>query len=80
MLSRFPGISDSEESACNVGDLGSIPGLGRHGLRRVWQPTEVFLLGESPWPEEPTVLGVAKSQTRLSTHIAECKQAICIDV
>ena len=25
----FPGGSDSEESACNVGDLGSIPGLGR---------------------------------------------------
>ena len=25
----FPGSSDSEESACNVGDLGLIPGLGR---------------------------------------------------
>ena len=25
----FPGGSDSKESACNVGDLGSIPGLGR---------------------------------------------------
>ena len=25
----FPGGSDSEESACNVGDLGSIPGSGR---------------------------------------------------
>ena len=24
-----PGGSDSKESACNVGDLGSIPGLGR---------------------------------------------------
>ena len=24
----FPGGSDSKESACNVGDLGSIPGLG----------------------------------------------------
>ena len=28
----FPGGSESQESACNVGDLGSIPGLGRsHG-------------------------------------------------
>ena len=26
---RFPGGSDSKESACNAGDLGSIPGLGR---------------------------------------------------
>ena len=25
----FPGGSDSRESACNAGDLGSIPGLGR---------------------------------------------------
>ena len=25
----FPGGSDGEESACNVGDLGLIPGLGR---------------------------------------------------
>ena len=25
----FPGGSDSKESACSVGDLGSIPGLGR---------------------------------------------------
>ena len=28
----FPGGSDSKESTCNEGDLGSIPGLGRfHG-------------------------------------------------
>jgi len=25
----FPGGSDGKESACNVGDLGSIPWLGR---------------------------------------------------
>ena len=25
----FPGGSDGKEFACNVGDLGSIPGLGR---------------------------------------------------
>ena len=32
----------------NVGDLGSIPGLGRFPWRRVWQPTPVFLPRESP--------------------------------
>ena len=26
----FPGGSDSKESACNEGDPGSIPGLGRY--------------------------------------------------
>ena len=25
----FPGGSDGKESTCNVGDLGSVPGLGR---------------------------------------------------
>ena len=26
---QFPGGSDGKESACNVGDPGSVPGLGR---------------------------------------------------
>ena len=43
-----PGGSDGTESACNVGDLGSIPGLGRspgggHGNTSC----QVFLPGES---------------------------------
>ena len=29
MKGDFPGGSDSEESACDAGDLGLIPGLGR---------------------------------------------------
>ena len=29
LLVCFPGRSDGKESACNVGDLGLIPGLGR---------------------------------------------------
>ena len=29
LILGFPGGSVSKESACNVGDLGSIPGLGR---------------------------------------------------
>ena len=28
-IKDFPGGSDGKASACNVGDLGSIPGLGR---------------------------------------------------
>ena len=38
-------------SASNAGDLGSIPGsdpwVGKTPWRRKWQPTPVFLLGES---------------------------------
>ena len=29
ILMNFPGGSDGKESACNAGDLGSIPGSGR---------------------------------------------------
>ena len=43
----FPPSSFGKESVCNVGDPGSIPGSGRHPWRRKWQPTPVFLPGES---------------------------------
>ena len=29
LLLGFPGGSDGKQSACNVGDMGSVPGLGR---------------------------------------------------
>ena len=49
----FPGGSDGRESTCSVGDLGLIPWLGRKiSWKRAWQPTPVFLLGES-WTEKP---------------------------
>ena len=35
-----------KEPACNIGDLGSIPGSGTT-LRRKWQPSPVFLPGKS---------------------------------
>ena len=43
----FPGVSDGKEFTCNGGDLGSTPGLGRFPRRRAWQPTPVYLPGES---------------------------------
>ena len=36
------------------GDL--IPGSGRFPWKRAWQPTPLFLPGESPWTEEPNEL------------------------
>ena len=41
----FSGGSDSKGSACNMGDLGSIPGLGR-SPREGMVPTPVFFPGE----------------------------------
>ena len=43
----FAGASDGKESACNAGNLGSIPGLGRAPWRREWLPIPGFLPGES---------------------------------
>ena len=40
-------IAQSVESACSAGDLGLIPGSGRSPWIRKWQPTPVFLPGES---------------------------------
>jgi len=62
------GDSDGKESTCNVGDLGSLPGLGRP-LEKGLQPIQVFLPGDSPWTEEPgglSSMGVTKIQTLLS--------------
>ena len=42
----FPGGSEHKESACDMGDLGLIPGLGRSPWRREWLPTPVFWPGK----------------------------------
>ena len=47
----FPGGSEVKVSASNAEDLSSIPGfnpwVGKIPWRRKWQPTPVFLPGES---------------------------------
>ena len=45
-IKGFPGGSEGKASACSVGDLGSILGWEDH-LERKWQPSSVFLPGES---------------------------------
>ena len=42
----FPHSSVGKESACNAGDPGSVPGLGRSSGEQYGQPTPVFLPGE----------------------------------
>ena len=43
---NFPGGSEGMASACNAGEQGLIPGLGRSPGEGEWQPTPVFLPGE----------------------------------
>ena len=60
----FPGGSDGEASACNVGDPGLIPGLGRSPGEGNGNPLQYSCL-ENPtdggaW--QITVHGIAKSR------------------
>ena len=63
----FPGGSAGKESACSVGDLSSIPGLGRSPGGGNGDPLQYSGL-ENPMDRgawRATVHGVAKSQTQL---------------
>ena len=60
-----PGSSDGKESACNVGDLGSIPGLGRSPGGGLGNPLQ-YSCPENPMNRGAwwaTVHGSAKSRT-----------------
>ena len=59
----FSGYSDGEESACNAGDLGSIPGWGRFPMEGNGCPCQYSCLGNSmdngAW--QATVHGITTS-------------------
>ena len=59
----FPCGSAGKESACNAGDLGSIPGLGRSPGEGKGYPLQYSGLENSM---DYIIHGVTKSQTRLS--------------
>ena len=67
-MMSFSGDSDGKESSCNVGDLGSVPGLGRFPGEGNGYPHQYTCLEYSTDREawRATVHVVAKSQTRLS--------------
>ena len=57
----LPGGSDGKESACNTGDLGLIPGLGRSSGRGHGNPLQ-YSCWSIPWTEEPGGLQTMGSQ------------------
>ena len=75
MVKGFPGGSDGKESACNAGDLGLIPGLGRFPGEGEGYSLQYSYLENSMdrgvW--KAIVQGVAKSQTWLSDSITFVK-------
>ena len=76
----FPGGSDNKASACNAGDLGSIPGLGRSPGKGNGNPLQYSCLenpmdqgalgGYSPW-------GCKESDTTEQLHFQSPQKPIC---
>ena len=62
-IQGFPSGSDGKESACNAGDLGSIPGLGR-SLERGMATHSSILVWRLPWTEKPGRLQPMGSQSQ----------------
>ena len=60
-LLLLSGASDGKESACSVGDLGSIPGSGR-SLEKEMATHFSILAWKIPWMEEPGGLQSMGSQ------------------
>ena len=67
----FPCGSAGKESACNAGDLGSIPGLGRSTGEGKGYPLQYSGLENSM---DYIVHGVAKSRTQLRDFHFHVKQ------
>ena len=67
----FPSGSVGKESACNVGDLGSIPGLERSPGEGNSNPLQYFGLKNSMDREarQATVHGMAKNWTQLCNFL-----------
>ena len=71
---RFPRGSAGKESACNSGDLGSIPGLGRFPGERNGYPLQYSGLEN---PMDCITHGVAKSWTWLRLSLSLSKSLYC---
>ena len=70
-------VKNVPASEGDIRDAGSIPGSGRSPGGRAWQPTPVFLLGDSMdrGACPAMVQGAAKGQTRLS-NLAHSKKRL----
>ena len=79
---RFPGGSEVKASACNAGDVGSIPGSGRSTGEGNGNPLQ-YSCQENPMDQGAwwaTVHGVTKGRTQLSDftssmylkHLEQC--------
>ena len=80
----FPGDSAGKESTCNMGDLGSVPGLGRSPGEGNGNPLQYpclenphgqrSLVGYSPWghKESDTTEATKHNKAQHSTEASGC--------
>ena len=76
----FPGGSDKKESACNAGDLGSVPGLGRSPEKKMATHSSI-LAWEMPQTEKPGRLqsmGWQKSWTQVAPFSLSFQSDFCL--
>ena len=74
----FPAGTDAKECACNAGDLGSIPELGRSPGRGHGNPLLYTFPGKSPWTEKPGELQSMGLQELDMTERVSTAQHKCI--
>ena len=78
----FPSGSDSKESPCNTGDLGSVPGSGRPPGEGNGNPCQSSCqenpLERGAWGAK--VHGVAKSQDMTEVTMCPCKMMLEIGI
>ena len=73
----FPGGSADKESSCNVGDLGSIPGMGR-SLEKGKATYSSILAWRIPWTEETgSPWGCKESDTTERLSLQPLWKRIC---
>ena len=81
-IKGFPGGSAGKESACNAGDLGSIPGLGRspseegNGYPLQW-PGELHGLTESDMTER---LSLSQKLNKATTRVCSYLTVPCVSM
>ena len=84
----FPGGPDGKESSCNAGRPGFHPWVGKIPWRRAWQPTPVFLPGEShgqrslagysPWGRKES--DATEQLTLRPTYLPKCNQKLLLSL
>ena len=76
--SNFPCSSVGKESACNAGDLGSIPGSGEGNGNPLQYACQENSMDRGAW--QATVHGVARDRHQLATKAPWPFQQSCTDV